>query len=184
MKLVVTEFVSLDGVMEAPGGEPGYAHTGWVIDAMGPQAMQFKLDEVLEADAHLLGRVTYESFADAWPTRTGEFAEKVNRMPKHVVSTTLTDLGWENSHLIDREVPERVAALKEREGGPLLVAGSRTLVRTLMAHDLVDEYRLMIFPVVLGSGGRLFADSPDKHGLQLVGSQVCDAGVVVLTYAT
>lgn len=184
MKLVVTEFVSLDGVMEAPGGEPGYAHTGWVIDAMGPQAMQFKLDEVLEAEAHLLGRVTYESFAEAWPARTGEFADKVNRMPKHVVSTTLTDLDWENSHLIDREVPEQVAALKARDGGPLLVAGSRTLVRTLMAHDLVDEYRLMTFPVVLGSGGRLFPDWPDKHGLRLVGSQVCDAGVVVLTYAT
>ena len=105
-------------------------------------------------------------------------------MPKHVVSTTLTDLDWENSHLIDREVPEQVAALKARDGGPLLVAGSRTLVHTLMANDLIDEYRLMIFPVVLGSGGRLFADSPDKHGLQLVGSQVYDAGVVVLTYAT
>lgn len=184
MKLVVTEFLSLDGVMEAPGGEPGYAHTGWVIGSMGPQAMRFKLDEVLEAEAHLLGRVTYQSFAGAWPTRTGEFADKVNSMPKHVVATTLTDLDWENCHLIDRDVPEQVAALKGRDGGPLLVAGSRTLVSTLMAHDLVDEYRLMIFPVVLGSGRRLFPDSPDKHGLRLVGSQICDAEVVVLTYAT
>ena len=183
MKLVVTEFLSLDGVMEAPGGEPGYVHTGWVIDSMGPQAMQFKLDEVLEAEAHLLGRLTYESFAGAWPTQTGEFADNVNRMPKHVVSTTLTDLGWENCHLIDRDVPEQVAALKARDGGPLLVAGSRTLVHTLMAHDLVDEYRLMIFPVVLGSGHRLFPDSPDTMGLKLVGCQTCDTGVVVLTYA-
>ena len=183
MKLVVTEFVSLDGVMEAPGGEPGYAHTGWVIDAMGPQSTQFKLDEVLEAEAHLLGRVTYESFAEAWPTRTGELADKINHMPKHVVSTTLTDLDWENCHLIDREVPEQVAAVKERDGGPLLVVGSRTLVHTLMAHNLVDEYRLMIFPVVLGSGRRLFPDSPDKLGLKLVSSQAFDAGVVVLTYA-
>lgn len=184
MKLIVSEFVSLDGVMEAPGGEPGYAHTGWVVDAFGPQTLQFKLDEVLDADAHLLGRVTYESFAEAWPARTGEMADKINRMPKHVVSTTLTELDWENCHLIDRDVPERVAALKARDGDPLLVIGSRLLVHTLMAHDLVDEFRLLVFPVVLGSGRRLFPDSPDALGLRLVDTQVFDEGVVLMTYAT
>lgn len=184
MKLVVTEFVSLDGVMEAPGGEPGFAHTGWVGDSMGqPQAQRFKLDEVLEADAHLLGRVTYESFAGAWPSREGEFADKINQMPKYVVSTTLKELEWENCHLIDRDVPEQIAALKARSGGTLLVAGSRTLVHALMAHGLVDEFRLLIAPVVLGSGRRLFPETPDKLGLKLVGSHVYDEGTVVLTYA-
>ncbi len=155
MKLVVSEFVSLDGVMEAPGGEPGYAHTGWVGDAMSrPEAQRFKLDEVLEAEAHLLGRVTYESFAGAWPQREGPLADKINRMPKYVVSTTLTDLPWENCHLIDRDVPGQIAELKARAGGTLLVAGSRTLVHALIAHGLVDEFRLMIAPMVLGSGAR------------------------------
>lgn len=185
MKLVVTEFVSLDGVMEAPGGEPGYPHTGWVVPTMsGHEAQQFKLDEVLAAEAHLLGRVTFESFAGAWPLSEGPMADKINAMPKYVVSTTLTDLGWHNCHLIDRDVPEQIAALKARDGGDLLVVGSRTLVHSLMAHNLVDEFRLMIAPVVLGSGRRLFPDAPDVLGLRLVDSTVCDEGTVVLTYTT
>jgi dihydrofolate reductase len=183
MKLIVSEFVTLDGVMEAPGGEPTHRHTGWVADFMGPQELQFKLDEVLEAEAHLLGRVTYESFAGAWPAREGPFADKINRMPKYVVSTTLKQLEWNNCTLIDSDVVREIQKLKQHEGAPLLVAGSRTLVQTLIAHDLVDEYRFMIFPVAIGSGFRIFPETPDKTVLALTGTQTFDSGVVVNTYA-
>jgi dihydrofolate reductase len=182
-KLIVTEFVSLDGVMEAPGGEPEYPHSGWVFDYMSPEQEQYKLEEVLEAEAHLLGRVTYEGFAAAWPERSGEFADKVNSMPKYVVSTTLREpLVWNNSTLLEGDAAEAVAKLKDGSGGPILVAGSQTLVRTLIEHDLVDEYRVMIFPVILGSGKRLFPESPDKRPLKLVDSKAFASGVVVHTY--
>jgi dihydrofolate reductase len=181
-KLIVTEFVSLDGVMEAPGGEPGYAHTGWVGDFMGAEEAEFKLEETLDAEAHLLGRVTYESFAESWPQRSGPFAEKVNAMPKHVATTTLSELAWENSSVIEGDVPEGVAKLKQEDGGPILVAGSRTLVHTLMEADLIDELRLMVFPVVLGSGDRLFADSPEKTTLALADTKAFASGVQVHTY--
>jgi dihydrofolate reductase len=181
-KLIVTEFVTLDGVMEAPGGEPTHPHTGWVFDFMGPEQEEFKLQEVLEAEVHLIGRVTYESFAGAWPQRRGEFADKMNSMPKYVVTTTLDELEWENSTPIKGDVSEEVAKLKQQDGGPILVAGSRTLVHTLMEHDLVDEYRLMVFPVVLGSGKRLFPESPDKTPLELVDSKTFSTGVQVNTY--
>ena len=181
-KLIVTEYVTLDGVMEAPGGEPGHPHTGWVFDYAGPEQERYKLDETLGADALLIGRVTYESFAGAWPEREGPFADKMNAMPKYVVSSTLTELGWNNSTLIQGDVAEEVAKLKQAPGGDILVAGSRTLVQTLVEHDLVDEYRLMIFPVVLGSGKRLFPESPDKKVLRLVGTQTFESGVVVQTY--
>jgi dihydrofolate reductase len=181
-KLIVSEFVTLDGVMEAPGGEEGHPHTGWVFDFMSAAQEQYKLDEVMEAEALLLGRVTYEGFAAAWPQRGGEFADKMNNMPKHVASTTLDELDWSNSQLIEGDVPEGVAKLKEQEGGALLVAGSRTLVHTLMEHGLVDEYRLMIFPVVLGSGRRLFPETPDKLPLRLVDTQAFESGVVVNSY--
>jgi dihydrofolate reductase len=182
-KLIVSEFVTLDGVMEAPGGEPSHPHTGWVFDFMGPQQESYKLDEVREAESQLLGRVTYEGFAAAWPERSGEFADKMNGMPKYVASTTLQEpLEWSNSSLIKGDVPEEVAKLKDSDGGPILVAGSRTLVHTLMEHDLVDEWRIMIFPVVLGSGKRLFAETPDKTTLALADTQVFDTGVVVHTY--
>jgi dihydrofolate reductase len=181
-QLIVTEFVSLDGVMEAPGGEPGYAHTGWVGDFMGEEEAEYKLRETLEAEAHLLGRVTYESFAGSWPQRTGPFADKVNSMRKHVATTTLRELEWNNSFAIEGDVPEGVARLKEQAGGPLLVAGSRTLVHTLMENDLIDELRLMIFPVVLGSGRRLFPESPEKKVLQLADTRSFDSGVQVNSY--
>jgi dihydrofolate reductase len=181
-KVIVTEFVSLDGVMEAPGGEEGYAHTGWVFQFQDPKQNQFKLDEMLEAEAHLLGRVTYEGFAAAWPSRRGEFADRMNSMPKYVASTTLKELDWNNSTLLEGDVAEAVSKLKQQDGGDILVAGSRTLVHTLMEHDLVDEYRLMIFPVVLGSGRRLFPETPDKTVLKLVDTQAFDSGVVVNTY--
>jgi dihydrofolate reductase len=126
--------------------------------------------------------VTYEGFAAAWPQRSGEFADKMNNMPKHVASTTLDELDWNNSELIQGDVAEGVARLKEQEGGAILVAGSRTLVHTLMEHGLVDEYRLMVFPVVLGSGRRLFPETPDKLPLKLAETQAFDSGVVVNTY--
>jgi dihydrofolate reductase len=181
-KLIVTEFVTLDGVMEAPGGEASHPHTGWVFDFMGPEQEEFKLEEVLEAEAHLLGRVTYESFAGAWPQRSGPFADKVNSMPKYVVTSTLDDLEWENSVPLKGDVAEEVGALKESDGGPILVAGSRTLVHSLIENELVDELRLMVFPVVLGSGDRVFPESPAKRSLQLVDTTTFDSGVQVNTY--
>jgi dihydrofolate reductase len=179
-KLIVSEFVTLDGVMEAPGGEEGHPHTGWVFDFLSPEQERYKLDEVMEADALLLGRVTYEGFAGAWPQRGGPFADKMNNMPKYVVSTTLEDPAWNNTRVM-RDVKD-VSGLKEGDGGPIVLAGSRTLVHGLMEHDLVDEFRLMIFPVVLGSGARLFPDTPDKTPLELVDTQVFNSGVVVQSY--
>jgi dihydrofolate reductase len=181
-EVVVSEFVTLDGVMEAPGGEPTHPHSGWVFDFLSPEQEAYKLDEVLAADSLLLGRVTYEGFAAAWPARSGNFADKMNSMPKLVASTTLKDLAWENSTLVGGDVPAEIAKLKEQPGGRILVAGSRTLVHTLMEHDLIDEYRLMVFPVVLGSGRRLFPDSPAKTMLKLTATQAFPTGVVVLTY--
>lgn len=181
-KLIVSEFVTLDGVMEAPGGEEGHPHTGWVFDFFTPEQEQYKLKEVLESDTLLLGRITYEGFAAAWPDRSGEFADKMNGMPKLVASTTLNELGWNNSTLIRGDVPEEVAKIKQQEGGPLLVAGSGTLVHSLMANGLIDEYRLMVFPVVLGSGLRLFPDTPDKTVLTLADTRTFNSGVVLQTY--
>jgi dihydrofolate reductase len=181
-KLIVSEFVTLDGVMEAPGGEEGHPHTGWVFDFMSPEQEQYKLDEVLESEALLLGRVTYEGFAAAWPARSGPFADKMNSMPKFVVSSTLQELEWDNSTPIRGDVADEVAKLKQQEGGPIVVAGSCTLVHTLVEHDLVDEYRLMIFPVILGSGKRLFPETPDKTVLKLADTQTFSSGVVVHTY--
>jgi dihydrofolate reductase len=151
-----------------------------VFDFMSPEQERYKLDEVVEAEALLLGRVTYEGFAAAWPQRGGEFADKMNNMPKYVVSTTLEDPDWSNTSVM-RDVKE-VGGLKQEDGGPILLAGSRTLVHGLMEHGLVDEYRLMIFPVVLGSGARLFPETPDKTPLKLVDTQTFDSGVVVHSY--
>ena len=183
-KVIVTEFVSLDGVMEGPGGEPEYAHTGWVFDFMSKEQEKWKFEEVMEADAHLLGRRTYEGFAAAWPQRGGEFADRMNSMKKYVASTTLSqdDLEWENSELLEGDVVEAVRKLREGDGGPLLVAGSRTLVQTLIENDLVDELRLMIFPVILGSGKRLYPEGPDKKVMKLADSHGFPSGVTVLTY--
>ena len=181
-KLIVSEFVTLDGVMEAPGGEPGHPHSGWVFDFVSPEQERYKLDEVMEAEALLLGRVTYEGFAGAWPERGGTFADKMNGMPKYVVSTSLEAPEWSNTTVI-KDVKE-VAGLKDRDGGPIIVAGSRRLVHCLMEHELVDEYRLMVFPVVLGSGARLFPETPDKTPLKLAGTQTFDSGVAVHSYRT
>jgi len=164
-RVVVSEFVSLDGVMEAPGGEPDYPHTGWVINYFSPEIGAYKLAEIQEATAHLLGRVTYESFAGAWPERTDPdgYSDKINAMPKYVVSRTLKQATWNNSHVVS-DIAD-VAKLKAEIDGVLLVAGSRTLTHALMAHDLVDEYRLMVFPLILGSGRRFYPETPDKQRL-------------------
>ena len=180
--LIISEFITLDGVIEAPGGEATHPHTGWTIDFFTDEQLQYKLDEVLEAEALLLGRVTYEGFAEAWPPREGPFADKMNAMPKHVASTTLTELGWNNSTLVEGDASAAVAALKRGDGGPILVAGSDTLAHTLIEHDLVDEFRLMVFPVILGSGTRLFPQSSDKRTLQLVHTQQFPTGAVAQHY--
>lgn len=183
-KLIVSEFVTLDGVMEAPGGEPTHPHSGWVFDYAGPEQESYKLDEVLAAESLLLGRVTYEGFSAAWPGRGGEFAEKMNAMPKHVVSSTLSELlEWSNSTVLNGDVAGEVAKLKQADGGPILVAGSCTLVHSLLENDLVDELRLMVFPVLVGGGKRVFPDSRQKKPLELTDSRRFDSGVAVHTYA-
>jgi dihydrofolate reductase len=185
-KLVVTEFITLDGVIEDPGGSETLDRGGWAFRfERGQEGDKFKLDETLDAEALLLGRVTYEGFAAAWPSRTDEvgFADKMNTMPKYVVSSTLQDLTWNNSTRVDGDVAEEVAKLKEQVGGDIVVAGSATLVRTLVDRDLVDELRLMVFPVVLGGGKRLFGDSGSTKAFRLVESRpVGDDGVVILNY--
>lgn len=181
-RIVVTEFVSLDGVMEAPGGEPGHPHTGWVFRFQDEAQVQHMFEGVRGSDALLLGRVTYESFAEAWPNYEGEFADQMNAMPKFVASTTLTSLDWNNSSLLEGDVPAAVAALKETIPGDILVNGSRTLVSMLHRHNLVDEYRLVVFPIVLGSGARLFPDSPDALRLSLTSVHQLSNGVVELRY--
>jgi len=173
--------VTLDGVVEDPGGSEGFERGGWAFEFdRGPEGDKFKLDEVMASDALLLGRVTYEGFAEAWPSRTGDFADKFNTMPKFVVSTTLEEAEWNNSTLIKNNVAEQVSTLKRQEGGDILVNGSVQLVQTLMEHDLVDEYRLMVFPVVLGSGKRLFKDGADRTALTLVETKPAGS-VVILT---
>jgi len=185
-KLIVSEFVSLNGVMEAPGGEHGYEHTGWVFAAGQDEGQgNFKLEETLGSDCLLLGRKTYEGFAEAWPKRSGEFADKFNQMPKYVVSTTLAEpLEWNNSHLLSGDPIEEVRKLKESSDGVIMVHGSGTLVQSLIENDLIDEYRIMTFPVILGANGKRWFDEsfPGKLELKLVDTQVFGNGVVVHTY--
>jgi dihydrofolate reductase len=183
-KLVVTEFVSIDGVFEDPGGAEGYEHGGWTFEYdRGPEGNQFKLDELMQAEVQLLGRVTYEGFAAAWPSRDDEFADKLNRDPKYVVSSTLKDPQWENTTVLSGDVTAEISKLKEQTSGTILVAGSGMLVRALLASDLVDELRLMVFPTVLGRGRRLFPDGIDRLKLRLAQStQVGADGVQVQVY--
>jgi dihydrofolate reductase len=182
-KVVVSQFVTLDGVFEDPGGSEGFDRGGWAFDFdRGPEGDKFKVDEVMASDALLLGRVTYQGFAEAWPSRTGEFADKFNSMPKYVVSTTLDEAEWNNSTLIKQNVAEEVSKLKQEPGQDILINGSGQLVRALMQGGLIDEFRLMVFPVVLGSGKRLFGDGIDTTTLQLVGTQTVGSGILILTY--
>jgi dihydrofolate reductase len=184
-KVIASEFVSLDGVMEDPG---------WTFQFTSEEQQRFKFDELAESDALLLGRVTYEGFAAAWPnmmkqyegprrSELGEYADMMNGYPKYVVSTTLEEpLEWNNSTLIKGNVAEAVSNLKQQPGKDLLIFGSGDLLNALMQHDLIDEYRLMIYPVVVGSGKRLFRDGSDTTDLRLVDSKTFGSGVVVLTY--
>jgi dihydrofolate reductase len=179
-KLVVSEFISLDGVVEDPGGAEGFERGGWAFN-LGPEAGKFKLDEVMASDALLLGRVTYEGFAAAWPSRSGEFADKFNYLPKYVVSTTLKDPEWNNSTVIEGdEVAETVAGLKRDVEGDILINGSVEPVQTLMEHDLIDEYRLMVFPTILGAGKRLFGETGEAAALRLVEAKPADETLILV----
>jgi dihydrofolate reductase len=181
-KIVVTEFVSLDGVMQAPGGED-FKYKGWTFEFdRGEDGDKFKLDEAMGADALLLGRRTYESFAGAWPNREGDFADKFNEMPKYLVSSTITDPDWNNTTRLEGDVVEAVRKLRDEVDGVIQVPGSRTLVQDLFENDLVDQINLMIFPVVLGTGFRVFGEYSDRKAMRLVDSKTVGDGIVVLIY--
>jgi dihydrofolate reductase len=183
-RIVVTEFVSLDGVIEDPGGSEDFKYGGWSFEfSRGEEGDNFKLQEALEADALLLGRKTYEGFAAAWPQRGGEFADKFNGMPKYVVSSTLKDPEWNNSTVVSGDLTKEVTQLKQDVDGNIVVHGSAQLVQELLERDLVDELRLMVFPVLLGAGKRLFGDTSDKKTLRLTESKtVGNDGVSVQIY--
>ena len=182
-RITVTEFVSLDGVMEAPGGED-FKYPGWTFEFdRGDDGNQFKLDETMAADALLIGKRTYESFAGAWPEREGDFADKFNTMPKFVVSTTLGEAGWNNTTVLDSgDATAQVRKLKEEFDGEIQVPGSHRLVQELIASDLVDQVNLMVFPVILGTGKRAFEQLPDRRKLRLKDSKVVGEGILVLVY--
>jgi dihydrofolate reductase len=193
-KIVITEFVSLDGVAEDPAGIGEFKHRGWTFEldrgdegeellARVPIAVaEYKLRETLGTEALLLGRVTYEDFAALWPSRHGEFADKFNSLPKYVVSSTLEDPEWNNSKVLAGDVVEEVSRLKQELDGDIVVHGSIRLARTLIEHDLVDELRLMLYPVVLGAGERLFGETSDKKPMRLVDTKTVGDGVAILTY--
>jgi dihydrofolate reductase len=182
-RIVVTEFISLDGVIEAPGGGEDYKYGGWTFEVdRGDEGDQFKLDETMSSAALLLGRRTYEGFAAAWPERDGEFADKFNTMPKYVVSSTLRDPEWTNSTVVSGDVVDEITKLKREQDGDIVVHGSAQLVQSLIENDLVDELRLMVFPVVLGTGKRLFGETTDKKRLRLSSSTVVGDGVAIQVY--
>src|SRR5437870_8324661 len=182
-RIVVTEFVSLDGVIEDPGGAEDFKYGGWSFEiSRGDEGDKFKLEEAFASEALLLGRVTYEGFAAAWPSREGEFADKFNTMPKYVVSSTLENPEWSNSTVLKGDVAEAVAKVKREQEGNIVVHGSAQLVQTLVENDLVDEFRLMVFPVVLGTGKRLFGETRDKKRLGLTDAKTVGDGVAILIY--
>jgi dihydrofolate reductase len=182
-RIIVTEFVSLDGVMEDPGGSEEFKYGGWSFEfSRGEEGDKFKLDETVDSVALLLGRATYEAFAEAWPSREGEFADKFNSMPKYVVSSTLKDPEWTNTTVLDGDVKEAVTKLKEDVDGDIVVHGSAQLAQTLLDLDLVDRLHLMVFPVALGAGKRLFGETSDKKPLRLTDSKIVGDGVAILVY--
>ncbi len=183
--IAVTEFISLDGVIESPGPAGDYQHAGWTFDFdRGEEGNRFKFDELSEAEAQLLGRVTYEGFAAAWPTMGGEneFAAKMNSMPKYVFSSTLDTGEWNNTTVLRGDLADEVAKLKREIDGVILVAGSGQLVQGLLEHGLIDELRLMVFPIILGTGQRLFAERTGKTTLRLLDAKTVGDGVEILTY--
>ena len=182
-KVVVSQFISVDGVVEDPGGSEQWERGGWAFKFdRGPDGDAFKLDEVMSSDALLLGRTTYEGFAEAWPSREGEFADKFNGMPKYVASTTLRAPEWTNTTVLGPDLAAEVARIKQEHAGDILVNGSVTLVHALAEHGLVDEYRLMVFPTVLGGGKKLFGDTPAAAALRLVESRPAGE-TLILIYA-
>jgi dihydrofolate reductase len=182
-RIVITEFVSLDGVIEDPGGVEGFERGGWAFETdRGEEGDRYKLEETAGTEALLLGRRTYEVFAASWPTRTGEFADRFNSLPKYVVSSTLEDPEWRGSTVLEGDVVEEVSRLKQDLKGDIVVHGSVKLAQTLLEHDLVDELRLMVYPVALAAGDRLFGETSDKKPLRLVDLKTVGDGVAILTY--
>jgi dihydrofolate reductase len=182
-RIVATEFMSLDGVIEDPGGSENFKHGGWSFEiSSGDEGMQFKVDETMGSDAMLLGRRTYEGFAEAWPEREGDFADRFNSMPKYVVSSTLRDPAWTNTTVLDGDLRAAIARVRAERDGDVVVHGSAQLVQGLLANDLLDELRLMVYPVVLGSGKRLFGATDDKKPLRLQSSKVVGDGVAIMIY--
>jgi dihydrofolate reductase len=182
-KIVVSENVTLDGVIQDPAGDEGFRAGGWVgLIKDSPQLSKLALDEALGAEALLLGRRSYEWFAARWPSRNGELADRLNSLPKYVVSSTLEHPAWSNSTLLKGDVLNEVSKLRQELNGEIVVPASFQLVRTLMEHDLVDELRLKIFPVVLGAGERLFGETSDKKPMRLLDTQTVEGGIACLTY--
>src|ERR671929_2053478 len=182
-RIVVTEFMSLDGVVEDPGGSEDFKYGGWSFEIpRGDEGDRFKLAETMDSEALLLGRVTYEGFAAAWPSREGEFADKFNQMPKYVVSRSLESPEWANSTVLRGDLRAEVGKVREEVDGDVVVHGSAQLVQALLEHDLVDELRLMVFPVVLGAGKRLFGETSDKKRLELAETKTVGDGVAILIY--
>jgi dihydrofolate reductase len=184
-KLIVSEFVSLNGVMEAPGGEPTHPHNGWTFASIyGDDHYAFKDEELREAEFLLLGRKTYEGFAAAWPTRdrSDPFTDRINSMPKYVISSTLTDPEWENTTVLSGDPIEEVSKLKEADAGPILLNGSAQLAHALTEADLVDEYRAMVHPVLVAEGLRMFPDPDEMKKLRVADVRTYDSGVILITY--
>jgi dihydrofolate reductase len=179
--LIVTEFMTLDGVVEAPGGEPTHPHAGWTMPYGVPELFEYKLAETLEAESLLLGCITYEGFSAAWPAQDGVFADKMNAMPKHVVTSRADDLDWNATRLMG-DLSAAVSELKAASGGTVLVAGSATLVRSLLALGLVDELRLMVFPIMVGGGLSIFPEDRGKIELELTDLVRYDSGVHLQVY--
>ena len=181
-KIIVTEFITLDGVIESPGGnETPHPHGGWQFKYNSPETGKYKIDELANVDALLLGKNTYDLFAGYWPNQTGVFADPINQLPKYVVSRSLQQVEWNNSHIL-RDVAGDVSTLKKSEGGDILVYGSATLVKALLHHDLIDELRLMVFPLSIGGGLRLFDDNRELKKFALKHSRAVDNGVLILEY--
>jgi dihydrofolate reductase len=182
-KIVISENVSLDGVVQDPAGDEGFRVGGWVgLIKASPQLNKLALDEALGAEAWLLGRRSYEFFAARWPSRSGKLADRLNSLPKYVVSSTLQDPAWNNTTVLKGDVVNEVSKLKQELNGEIVVPASFQLLRMLLEHDLVDELRLKIFPVVLGAGERLFGETSDTKPMRLVGTQTVEGGIAYLTY--
>ncbi|MBV9417312.1 MAG: dihydrofolate reductase family protein [Solirubrobacterales bacterium] len=182
-RIVVTEFVSLDGVMQDPGGAEDFKHGGWSFEfSRGEEGDRFKYDEVLDSEALLRARVTYDGFADAWPQRDGDFADRFNSMPKYVVGSKADASRWTNTTVLDGDPVQAVRRVRAEHSGNIYVHGSGQLAQTLFEHDLVDQLNLMVFPVVLGTGKRIFAETSDKKKLRLVDSKVVGDGIAILIY--